>query len=334
MGECHRGPMCISQLGNDWIDTGTMCRARSQPTTVTGYNVATWPALALARGFMFVVFEQLPQVGADRIIRKVAVVPRDFSMSPSNPLGTLSPAEHVLNLNPAQSPYLSASNRPIGAASIEGTPLLLDTAKIIEAGGKILSVEEVVRDLETFVQQHPTARAQVDKLVATIKNIEGEVLVKGSVPANASKPVGPVHQVFIRSAEDLWQQFRAGALKPPELERELAALQKSYERVKVVGRVGRVISVVGLVLTAVDLTRAADQSVRSHSFKPITAETVRQAGGWGMAWAGAKIGAVGGAALGVESGPGLFVTGAIGALVFGALGYFGADLVADQISPN
>jgi hypothetical protein len=326
--------MCVSQLGTDWIDTGTMCLSRSTPNTVFGYDVATWPALALGRGFMFIVFEQLPDVGTDRIIRKVAVVPRDFSMSAANPLGSLSPAEHVLNMNPTQSPYLSASNRPMGAASIEGRPLLLDTAKIIEAGGQVLSVEQVVRDLEAFAEQHPTARAQVDKLVATIKNIEGEVLVKGGVPAGAAQPVGPVHQAFIRSAEDLWQQFRAGALSRPELERELAALQKSYERVKVVGKVGRVITVLGLVLTAVDLTRAANQSVQTSSFKPITAEAVRQAGGWGMAWAGAKIGAVGGAALGVETGPGLFVTGAIGAVVFGALGYFGADLVADQISPN
>ncbi|EHR72862.1 hypothetical protein BurJ1DRAFT_4062 [Burkholderiales bacterium JOSHI_001] len=334
MGECQRWPMCSSQLGTGWIDTGTMCLARSSSPTLMGLNSTYSPSLALARGFMFIVFEQLPNVGAGKIIRKVAVVPRDFSLAPQNPLGSLSPAEHVLNMNPSQSPFLSASNRPIGAASITGEALLLNTTKIIEAGGQIFSVDEVVRDLEGFVAKNPAARAQVDKLIATIKNIEGEVLVKGSVPPGAAKPVSPVHQAFIRSAEDLWQQFRSGALSRPELERELALLEKSYERIKVVGKVGRVITVVGLVLTAVDLTRAANQSVKTQSFKPITAEVVRQAGGWGMALAGAKIGAVGGAAVGVETGPGLFITGAIGALVFGALGFFGSDLIADQISPN
>ena len=50
--------------------------------------------------------------------------------------------------------------------------------------------------------------------------------------------------------------------------------------------------------------------------------------------AGAKLGAVVGAAFGIETGPGAIVTGAVGAVVFGALGYFGADLIADEISPN
>lgn len=40
--------------------------------------------LALARGFMFIIFEQLPEVGKGKIIRKIniAVVPKDFSMVP------------------------------------------------------------------------------------------------------------------------------------------------------------------------------------------------------------------------------------------------------------
>jgi hypothetical protein len=41
-----------------------------------------------------------------------------------------------------------------------------------------------------------------------------------------------------------------------------------------------------------------------------------------------------GAAFGIETGPGALITGALGAIVFGAIGYFGADLIADQISPN
>lgn len=48
------------------------------------------PGIALARGFVFVVFEQLPEVGNGRLIRKVAAIPRDFSMRPANPPGTLA----------------------------------------------------------------------------------------------------------------------------------------------------------------------------------------------------------------------------------------------------
>jgi hypothetical protein len=52
------------------------------------------------------------------------------------------------------------------------------------------------------------------------------------------------------------------------------------------------------------------------------------------AFAGGKIGFGIGAAFGIETGPGAILTGAVGAVIFGGLGYFGFDLVADQISPN
>jgi len=68
--------------------------------------------------------------------------------------------------------------------------------------------------------------------------------------------------------------------------------------------------------------------------KPISAEVVRQAGGWGSAVAGMKIGAATGAALGIETGPGALLTGLVGGIVFGAAGYYGADWVADFIDEN
>ena len=89
-----------------------------------------------------------------------------------------------------------------------------------------------------------------------------------------------------------------------------------------------------LTLGVADVARAADQSVKQKSFRPLGAEAVRQVGGWGMAAAGAKIGFATGALFGIETGPGAIVTGGIGAIIFGAAGYFGADLIADQISPN
>jgi LysM repeat protein len=290
--------------------------------------------MALARGFLFVVFEQLPDVGGGKIIRKVAAIPHDFSLRPANPLGTLKPAEHVLNVNPSQSQFLSASNRPFGAPSINGKPLLLDVGKIQKAGGRVYSVAEVVGDLERFVAESPSARAQVEKLISTIRDIEGEVLIeRGTPPGSATRP-GAAHNAFINSAEDLWAQYRASKITRVQLQQELANLERAYSQARVVGRVGRVFMVIGVVVTAVDVARATQQSIEQKSFRPLGAEAVRQVGGWGMAAAGAKIGFATGALFGIETGPGAIVTGGIGAIVFGAAGYFGADWIADHISPN
>jgi LysM repeat protein len=311
--------------------------------------------LALARGFMFVFFEQLPEVGVGaRIIRKVAVVPKNYAfpipslgpnfgirvpgagaLLPRRPGGSMSAVDHMLNVDPAGSPFLSASDRAFASGSIEGTPLLIDVAKIKAAGGEVLTVDELVAELAIYAAKNPSSHAQLQKLMWTVSKIEGEVLIRGGVPRGAAVPItGPAHLGMIRSAEGLWQDFKFGKISKLELEQGLVDLERAYGRARVVGRVGRVFTVVGVLFTAYDLEQATDRSYTQHSVKPLAAEVIRQVGGWGGAAAGAKIGAVLGAACGVETGPGAIVTGAIGAIVFGGLGYFGADLIADQISPN
>lgn len=295
----------------------------------------TIPAnVALARGFMFIVFEQLPSIGAAAVIRKVVAIPRNFSLAPQNPLGTLSPAEHVLNVKPGASPFLSASNQPFGAPSINGKPLLLDLAKIRQAGGQIYSIEEVVADLRRFAAQNPSAVRQVNTVINTIKGVEGEILIRGTTPAGSASTLSSPHLSYVRSAEDLWRAFTEGKITRPQLEIELASLSKAYSQARIVGNVGRGLMVIGLVFTAADLGMAADRSITQRSFKPIGAETIRQVGGWGGAFAGGKIGFGVGALFGIETGPGAIVTGGVGALIFGAAGYFGADWIADHISPN
>src|SRR5262245_54946131 len=166
------------------VMTRTRQRLSSTNAPIGGQQI---PAhVALARGFLFVVFEQLPEIGTGKIIRKVAAIPRDFSLKPANLLGNLSPAEHVLNLNPSQSQFLSASNRPFGAASITGQPLLLDIAKIQQAGAQIYSTSDIIRDLEQFVAANPASRQQVDKLISTIRDIEGEVLIERGTPPDSA----------------------------------------------------------------------------------------------------------------------------------------------------
>lgn len=118
------------------------------------------------------------------------------------------------------------------------------------------------------------------------------------------------------------------------MENELKVLESAYSKAKIVGRVGRVLTVVGVVFTVKDVADATQRSVDKGSFKPLAAETVRQIGGWGGAVAGGKIGFLVGAAFGIETGPGAVVTGAIGAIIFGAIGYFAADKLAGWIEDD
>jgi hypothetical protein len=281
------------------------------------------------------VFEQLPHVGADKIIRKVAAIPKDFSLIPASPQGTLSLAEHALGMNPRASPFLSASNQPFGAPSISGKPLLLDVAKIQRARGQIYSIDQVVRDLKRFVTENPSSARRVDTLIKTIQGVEGEVLIKTArTPAQAASGLSAAHTAYVRSAEDLWRAFTDGKISRLQLEVELSNLGKAYSRARVIGNVGRGLMVVGVIFTAIDVGTAADRSIRQQSFKPIGAEAIRQVGGWGAALAGAKIGFSTGALFEIETGPGAMLTGAAGAIIVGALGYYGSDLVTDYISPN
>lgn len=307
-------------------------RGTAQPIGGLGRTGQGSATLALARGFMFVIFEQLPEVGTRRIVRKVLVVPRDFSLQPVNVLGKLSPAEHALGLG--QSQFLSASNRPFGAPNFQGRPLLIDTAKVLHAGGRILPPDEVIRDLERFAAENPASRIRVEKLIGVIRNIEGEVLIEGGVPAQGATKPKSAHVPYIRSAEDLWQEFVSGKIARDELEQSLARLESAYSRARVVGHIGRVLTVAGVVFTAAEVLHAGGRSLNERSLRPLGAETLRQLGGWGGAAAGAKLGFAGGALFGIETGPGAIVTGAIGAIVFGAAGYFGADWIADWVDPR
>lgn len=292
------------------------------------------PSVFPARGFLFVVFEQLPEIGAKNIIRKVAVVPQNFALQPINPLGRLTAAQHALGISPGQSQWLSGSNRPFGAANFKGKPLLINTAKIAKGGGRIVTTMGLIADLQRHAIRNPSTTSQVNRLINAITHIEGEVLVEGSTPPRSARPLRASHNRYVKAAETLWEQFDTKKITRAELKTGLSSLDDAYKGARVVGRVGRVVTVVGVVFTAVDIGQATHRSIELRSIKPIAAETIRQVGGWGSAIAGAKVGGLVGAAFGIETGPGAIVTGAIGAIIFGAAGYFGADWVADHISEN
>jgi hypothetical protein len=307
----------------------------SSPFLVTKQsNQAQTPAtLAWAQGSLFVVFEQLSETSG-KLIRKVAVVPKDFSLLPKNPLGKITPAEHAMAMKSLSSQYLSTSQKVFGAPSINGTPLLIDIAKAEAAGARIVPMEQLVTELKQFAAQNPTAKARVDKLIDIIQTVEGEVLIEGKVDGKAVSKVSVAHSAYIRSAEDLWKKFSSRQITKAQLEAELKALEGAFSKARRIGRIGRALTVVGVIFTVKDVAEATQRSINQQSYKPLAAESIRQVGGWGGAIAGAKAGFAVGALFGIETGPGAVITGAIGAVIVGGAAYYGFDLLADKLSPN
>lgn len=224
--------------------------------------------------------------------------PELYGLMPKNPGAPASIAEHVLGKN--QSPFISTSSIfPEGSPRFDGRSIFIDIHKAQQAGARLISTEEILRDLAQYKAQHPHLAKRIDKISTYVRDIDKEVLVQGKrVPASA---------VFTPS---------------------------SLKTAQTIARTARVVQVLGIAFTAYDLTMASQESIRIGNAKPIRAEVIRQAGGWGAALAGFKVGGIAGAALGIETGPGALISGLIGGIVVGGAGYFGADWVADHIYEN
>ncbi|MFA9394807.1 MAG: hypothetical protein ACERJ1_08855 [Halodesulfovibrio sp.] len=269
-----------------------------------------------ARAFFFTIVEE---VGADGLlVRKIyasvdapyldkldltplqkqaEVFPELHGLKPKSPGAATSIAEHVMGNN--MSDYISTSSIvPDGSPRFEGKTIFVDIAKAKKSGVQVVTTDEVLKFLSEYEAQHPHLAKRVQKIAQYVRDADKEVLVKGKVPARS---------VFNK---------------------------ESLKSAKGIVGVGRVVQVLGIVLTAYDLNVAMDESIKFNTVKPISAEVVRQAGGWGAAWAGGKIGVVAGASVGIETGPGAIVSGLIGGIIFGAAGYFGADWIADHIYEN
>lgn len=255
--------------------------------------------------FLFIIADELLPSG--KIVRKV-VVPKPetildffnsnmyekYGMTPPNMSSNITIGEHAGGLN--QSRFLSGSTLTNGAPNMTGTPQYIDIKKAMNAGCKIHSTESIIADLKRLQNEAPTtqAKARLQKVINSVEKIERETLIEGHVPPNAIK--SPISMKITKGL--------------------------------------RVVNIIGIVITAYEIEKVIEKSIKQKSFKPIGAETIRQVGGWGGAIAGAKIGGVFGAAIGVETGPGALATGAIGGLIFGTAGYFGADWIADYIDEN
>lgn len=270
-----------------------------------------------ARAFFFMVVDEVGRDGF--LVRKVYASPHspylsNMGLAPLGHLSELYPeryglapkawgsatniAEHVMGNN-ASSFVSTSSIFPAGSPRFDGRSVFIDIAKARASGAKLVSTHEILISLQHYKAQHPHLAGRVQRIADYVESVDKEVLLHGErVPASA---------VFN---------------------------QRSLRGVMAVGHAARAVQVVGIVLTAYDLGIAADQSFKAKSVKPIGAEVVRQAGGWGAAYAGFQLGGVAGAALGIETGPGAIITGLVGGIIGGAAGYFGADWVADHIHKN
>lgn len=290
------------------------------PTNQTPESISNVPGYLMpARAFFFIIVEEPGKDGF--LVRKVyasnkspylqdmkltplqqlsELHPEKYGMMPKGPAAPYSIAEHVMGGGKNVSPYISTSSIfPGGSPRFDGRDIFIDIQKAQQSGLRLISTEEILDELAKYKAQNPHLAKRIDKISNYVRDIDQEVLIHGEkVPSSA---------IFNK---------------------------ESLKIAQTAAKAGRVIQVVGIVFTAYDVVQASNESIRVGNAKPITAELIRQAGGWGAAWAGFKIGAATGAAVGIETGPGAVISGLVGGIIVGGAGYFGADWVADHIYEN
>lgn len=276
--------------------------ARTNTTPNSCYNIlGSWMPIDLHL-FMFV--DEIGKNGM--LVRKIRTYepPTELyatkaGLFPKSPYSNTSFVEHVLNAK--KSHFISASTLfPDGAPNFSGgKKIYIDIDEAIRHGSRIISSEEIISGLRLYAKEHPHTEQRVNKLINAIQHIEKEVLIE--------PPRG--------------KGVYSGAIWRPEI----------YDKMIKLNKVAKVVQLFGFAFTAYDLGNATVKSFQEQSVAPLTAEAVRQAGGWGAAWLGFKIGGVAGATCTLETGPGAAIGGLIGGIIFGFAGYWGADWVADFI---
>jgi hypothetical protein len=149
----------------------------------------------------------------------------------------------------------------------------------------------------------------------------------GHVPAPGAKAPHPFYHSHQKGMAHLFGPTGAhGSIPPSQLG---TARGLRYARVGT-----RIFLVVGVAVDAATLTHSVAQSIERGTPRPAVAQAVRVVGGWGGAWAGAKLACAGGALATSETGPGAALGCIVGGVIGGFAGYFGADWIADMIEPD
>lgn len=277
-----------------------------QPTHSMSYLPQYRPATMVpVRSLFFVITDEFNPL-RQKYVRKV-IFPKDlqgnpeltkqilrpdkYGFSPRDPTSNISIGRHVLGRT--DSNFISFSELPKGSPRFDGKPYWIDVKKLQASGTTIHDIDDIMKDLDRIAKK--TKNPEFLSYIADIKH-------KSSVIDKETLAQGPISPQFIKGA-----------------------------RAKALTGTMRFVGGVGIVLTTYDVGNAAYISYDRGTPKPLIAETVRQVGGWGSAFAGFKIGAAIGGALGIETGPGALLAAGAGGFVFGAVGYFGADWIANYI---
>lgn len=171
--------------------------------------------------------------------------PERYGLMPKNYSAPFTVAEHVMGDN--ISSYISTSSAfPEGSPRFEGKTIIVDIDKAVRSGAKLISTEEILKSLDDYRNQNPHLKKKIERISNYVRDIDKEVLLHGEkIPASA---------IFTPETLKYAKYFTRGA---------------------------RVIQVTGIIFTAYDLEQATEKSIKNGSVKPITAEVIRQAGGWG-----------------------------------------------------
>jgi len=267
------------------------------------------PSMVPGRAFFYVLADEVNPL-REKVVRKVMTsekMARELSEQLGKPIKTVPnperfgfhPTDPLSKLPPGRhalgmkpSPYSSASSDAFGAVRIKGSRFWIDVEKAQQAGATFHDAEEILADLDRIAKKSADTRT-LAKIAEVRKFVtaDSEVLAKGVIPPSAIK--GAASMGLTRAMQG--------------------------------------VQIIGFAMTAADLYSAGTRSVEQHSVKPIEAESVRQGGSWAMAWAGARLGAMGSAALGVETGPFDLLIGLAGGIAGGVAGYYGFGWVADHI---
>jgi LysM domain len=267
--------------------------------------IADRPARTIPlRAFFFVLADEVNPF-ARKVVRKVMfpkglndaalagriMHPELHGFTPRDPLSPVSLGRHVLGRTDSR--FISASERPLGSSRFGGKRYWIDVEKAKAGGATLHETDAILKDLERVSKKtkDPRFKSYIEEIRSKVQAVDHEVAFEGRIPPGAVKTAGGM-------AATRGLQFVEG---------------------------------VGIAMSVYDLSKAGVRSYREDSVKPIAAESVRQAGGWGGAWAGAELCGTAGAALGIETGPGAIVTGAVGGLIGGVAGFFGADWIAHLI---
>ncbi len=286
--------------------------APPQTVVLPGGTAQHAPSAIPARAFTFVLADEVNPF-AKKVVRKVMVNPAmaaAYSREVGRPIPIVANPErfglHPMDSNSPitlgrhamgmkPSAFQSVSESMFGASRMAGTRFWVDVERARAAGATFHTTQEILDDLDRIARKLRKADDLARvERVKGLVRLDAEQLVRGSIPPTAVKGAASM------------------------------ALTRGLQGVQVVG----------FVMTAVDLERAGAKSIRNGSLKPITAEAIRQAGGWAAAWAGVKLGAATGALLGIETGPGAVITAGAGAIIGGTAGYFGFDWIADHVDAN